>query len=99
MAPRGRAADTASRANGGADMLIFTNRKVQDRADETAFERSFAPGMSHLALANVAAAPAGAGWEVSGLRPDAADAEALNALLPLFTGRRPLLVYLHGNSN
>jgi hypothetical protein len=31
--------------------------------------------------------------------PDVADADALNLLLPLFTGARRVLVYLHGNNN
>jgi hypothetical protein len=36
---------------------------------------------------------------VSGLHADTADADALNALLPLFAGARPVLVYLQGNDN
>ena len=81
-------------------MLIFTNRDLLDRTDESAFTRTFTPAAMSLGFATVVPAAGGApGWSVSGLKAQATDADALNALLPLFAGPRPLLVHLHGNSN
>lgn len=81
-------------------MLIFTNRELQNQSDETAFMRRFVPASERLGFASVQAAAGGpAAWRVSNLLADAADADALNALLPLFAGARPVLVYLHGNNN
>src|SRR6476469_285198 len=81
-------------------MLIFTNRDLENHPDETAFKRSFTPAGIRLGYASVAPATGGAPtWSVSGLHEDASDADALNALLPLFAGARPVLVYLHGNNN
>ena len=79
-------------------MLVFTNRQLSDKPDETAYERSFEPGSTRLAVATVTANATG-GWSVSDSRPDASDVDALNLLLPLFSGTGPLLVYLHGNNN
>lgn len=84
----------------GADvMLIFTNRALNGAADESAFERSFMPGSTRLALASVERASSGAGWAVSQHDADVDDDDSLRALLPLFQGNRPVLVYLHGNNN
>lgn len=81
-------------------MLIFTNRDLQNQPDETAFTRTFTPASSQLGYATVASTHGGvASWAVSGLRANASDADALNALLPLFAGTRRVLVYLHGNNN
>ena len=80
-------------------MLIFTNRTLGAAADESAFERSFTPGSPRLAMANVARAPGGAGWVVLQGDADVDDGDSLRALLPLFQGSRPVLVYLHGNNN
>jgi esterase/lipase superfamily enzyme len=46
-------------------------------------------------------APRGANarWAVSQSDDDVDDADSLRALLPLFQGGRPVLVYLHGNNN
>lgn len=78
-------------------MLIFTNRVTTAAADETAFTTSFAPGGTRLALAD--ATRVSGRWRVSGVDGDVDDNDALRALVPLFQGTRPLLVYLHGNNN
>ena len=80
-------------------MLIITNRDVNNASNESAFERSFAPGGTRLAFASVAPAAQGAGWALSDVNSDASDVDALNALLPLFSGQRKLLLYLHGFNN
>lgn len=81
-------------------MLIFTNRALQNQPDETAFTRTFTPAGTRLGFASIAPAAGGApSWSVSDLNADVSDADALNALLPLFAGARPVLVYLHGNNN
>ena len=81
-------------------MLVFTNRKLTDADNETAFQRSFEPGAARLSVALVGRDPAGSGsWKVTGNKPDVADVDALNLLLPLFSGSRRLLVYVHGNNN
>lgn len=81
-------------------MLIFTNRDLQNQPDESAFTRSFTPAATRLGFASVAPGAGGApSWAVTGLQADASDADALNALLPLFAGPRRVLVYLHGNNN
>lgn len=82
-------------------MLIFTNRVLQQGADESVFTRSFEPGAQRLALATVQAAAAGgaAAWQVSQQDNDVDDGDSMRALLPLFQGPRPVLVYLHGNNN
>lgn len=81
-------------------MLIFTNRALSAQPDESAYGTAFEPGATRLSVASVArAAGSGGAWAVAGHRPDVADADALNLLLPLFRGRRRLLVYLHGNNN
>ena len=87
------------RSEKGSAMLIFTNRTLGAAADESAFERSFTPGSPRLAMANVARAPGGAGWVVLQGDADVDDGDSLRALLPLFQGSRPVLVYLHGNNN
>lgn len=82
-------------------MLIFTNRALAAGADESIFTKTFAPGSSRLALATVerGASGAAARWKVSQPDDDVDDADALRALLPLFQGARPVLVYLHGGNN
>jgi hypothetical protein len=79
-------------------MLVFSNRATNPAAaDESAFTTRFEPGGTRLAVADVARV-AGR-WQLSGVEGDLGDDAALQALVPLFRGRRPLLVYLHGNSN
>ncbi len=82
-------------------MLIFTNRELGDAPDESAFLRRFTPGGTRLAMANVARAPKGAPgtWAVSNVDKDVDDGDSLRALLPVFGGNRPVLVYLHGHQN
>lgn len=79
-------------------MLVFTNRSITRKTDSTAFARSFIPGGTRLAVASVQRPSATADWKLSGHNPDIADGEALNLLLPLFSGKRPVCVYVHGNS-
>ena len=82
-------------------MLIFTNRELEDRADESALQRSFASGSPRLALATVERAPQGRAehWNLTQPDDDVDDADSLRALLPLFQGSLRLLVYLHGYNN
>ncbi|WP_457337563.1 alpha/beta hydrolase [Rhizobacter sp. P5_C2] len=80
-------------------MLIFTNRVVNMAGDESAFGRSFEPAGTHLGFASVSGLAQGGAWTVSNANNDASDVDALNALLPLFSGARKVLVYLHGNNN
>lgn len=79
-------------------MLIFTNRHVNpDATDAQAFERSFTPASDQLGFADLGAAPQG-GWRLDKVMARITDADALDALLPLFGAARPVLVYLHGNN-
>ena len=78
-------------------MLIFTNRALQDKADETAFGTRFDPGSERIGFAQV---QGNAGtWQVSDVHADASEADAIVALMSAFAGARPVLVYLHGNNN
>lgn len=78
-------------------MLVFTNRELTEGSDESAYGRTFKPGSERLAVASVS--PDGEGWLVSEPDEDVSEADALNLLLPLFAGSKPLLVYVHGNNN
>lgn len=79
-------------------MLVFTNRTVDATAtDAQAFGASFDPGAARLAVADVG--KTASGWAVSQADDDVTDADALNLLLPLMAGTRPVLVYVHGNNN
>ena len=79
-------------------MLIFTNRVIDNGNDETAFTRHFDPGATTLGYA--AASRAGGGhWLLSGVEQDTSDDTALAALVTLFQGPKPVLIYLHGNNN
>lgn len=78
-------------------MLIFTNRQLASGTTEAAFGRNFTPGGIQLAVASVAAS--GKGWKLSDPDEDVSEEDALNLLLPLFSGNRPLVLYVHGNNN
>ena len=79
-------------------MLIFTNRVLDPgRTDLSAFGRAFTPGGTAIGVAAVARG--GSGWSLSRLDGDVQESDALDLLLPLFRGPRPLLVYLHGGSS
>ena len=41
----------------------------------------------------------GSGFELAGIQADLKDDDALKALVPIFQGPKPVLVYLHGNNN
>jgi Alpha/beta hydrolase of unknown function (DUF900) len=78
-------------------MLIFTNRLVQTANNASAFTRKFQPGSDNLSAAQVDRK--GQGFELTGLQAHLKDDDAMKALVPLFQGSRPVLVYLHGNNN
>lgn len=79
-------------------MLIFTNRALESRAGQPAVEPNRAAGSARLTLAALEHAPqaAAAGWKVSQTDSDVDDADSMQALLPLFQGSGPHLIYLHG---
>ena len=62
---------------------------------------TIAPTLAHVrAISGVAdVAPVAGGWQVGNHLSGVSDVDALNRLLPLFAGARPVLVYLHGNAN
>jgi hypothetical protein len=78
-------------------MLVFTNRDVASQSDPSAFQRSFTPGGSRIAVAAVAREGSGK-WVLSRLDDDVTDRDAFDLLLPLLGGGRPLLLYLHGHA-
>ncbi len=78
-------------------MLVFTNRDTRAAADASAFKRSFQPGATLLSAATVASA--GGSFALDGLQSGISDDQALQALVPVFGGNQPVLVYLHGNNN
>lgn len=78
-------------------MLIFTNREVGAGTTPAAFGRAFKPGSSQLGVASVTSA--GSGWKVSNQDADVSDEKALALLEPLFGGKKPVLLYVHGNNN
>ena len=79
-------------------MLVFTNRDLSPGAGASAFQRSFAPGANRVGVAGVARDAAGK-WQLSAVDDDVTERDALDLLLPLFGNGKPLLVFLHGNSN
>jgi hypothetical protein len=84
------------------DMLIFTNRVVDEtKRDETAFGRAFKPFDSRLGLAYVERGKGGAGarWKLTNPDADVDVEDSMKALRPLFNGKKPVLVYIHGNNN
>jgi hypothetical protein len=78
-------------------MLVFTNRDVVAASGASAFQRSFTPGATRIGVAAVTRDAAGK-WLLAGVDDDITERDALDLLLPLFAGGRPVLVYLHGNS-
>ncbi|KQW42862.1 MULTISPECIES: alpha/beta hydrolase [unclassified Roseateles] len=79
-------------------MLIFTNRKIAGTGSSATFAKGFAPGKTDLNFANAKAATNGA-WSLKDLTNGADDAAIVAALSKLFSGGRPVLLYLHGNNN
>jgi hypothetical protein len=79
-------------------MLIFTHRVIDAGNDESAFTRRFDPGAPTLGFASVSRAGAGH-WALADVRRETTDDTALAALVALFQGGKPVLVYLHGNNN
>ena len=78
-------------------MLIFTNRETQAATNPSAFTRVFQPGSDVLSFAHVTRK--GSGFGLSGLQPGLKDDDAMQLLVPIFQGSKPVLVYLHGNNN
>jgi hypothetical protein len=72
-------------------MLIFTNRHLASGTTEAALGRNFTPGGIQLAVASVAAGGKG-GWKLSDLDEEVSEEDALNLLLPLFSGNKPLVL-------
>ena len=79
-------------------MLVFTNRDVVAGAGASAFQRSFTPGGRRIGVAAVTRDAAGK-WALSGIDEDVTERDALDRLLPLFSGPRPVLVFVHGNGH
>jgi Alpha/beta hydrolase of unknown function (DUF900) len=79
-------------------MYIFTNRVLADKANEEVFGRAYRPDSSQLGVALVKRG-AGETWNVSGLDRDVSNQDLRDRLVPLFEGKKPVLVYLHGNNN
>lgn len=80
-------------------MLIFTNREVDDsKRDEAAFGRAFKPFDTRLGLATVEK-KGGSKWQLTNIDADVSNQDARDVLGPLFNGRKPVLVYIHGNNN
>jgi hypothetical protein len=79
-------------------MLVFTNRDLVAGSDAPAFQRSFTPGARRVACASVLRDAAGK-WALSGVDEDVTERDALDRLLPLFAGPRPLLLFVHGNGH
>lgn len=78
-------------------MLVFTNREIGPGSAASAFKRSFQPGGTRLAMADVTAS--GSGWKLQGIDDNVSQKDALDQLQPLFQGAAPLLLYVHGNNN
>ena len=77
-------------------MLVFTNRDVLAGDAAPAFQRSFTPGARRVGCASAVRDAAGR-WMLSAVDDQVTERDALDRLLPLFAGPRPVLVFLHGN--
>ncbi|MEJ8855293.1 hypothetical protein WKW79_11975 [Variovorax robiniae] len=84
-------------------MLFFTNREIDvSKNDEAAFTNRFTIMDESLAAADVAGvykAGGGATWTLANVSPQADDNDLIPRLVAVFGAGRPVLVYLHGNSN
>jgi esterase/lipase superfamily enzyme len=79
-------------------VLAFTNRELEERSDASAFTTRYQPAAEALGFAQLSAGSGGT-WQVGDLHVDATEADAIVALMAVFAGPRPVLVYLHGNNN
>ncbi len=79
-------------------MLIFTNRMMTTDPAPPEFTRKFQPGAETLAVAKVNRVPGG-GFSLADPTPQIGDDDAVRVLVSVFSGVRPVLVYLHGNNN
>lgn len=78
-------------------MLIFTNRETQAATEPSAFSRRFQPGADALSAAGVRRK--GGSFQLDDIRSGLSDDEAMQLLVPIFQGPKPVLIYLHGNNN
>lgn len=78
-------------------MLIFTNREVSGTGSRRELGRAFKPYADALTWAVPQAV--GDRWRLDRLTVDSDDATATAALAEVFTGERPVLLYLHGFNN
>lgn len=74
-------------------MLVFSNRMIESGS----FSAAFTPGSDALAMADVA--KAGSKWAFVDSDPQVTDKEASDRLAHAFTGRSPVVIYVHGNNN
>lgn len=79
-------------------MLIFTNRTVSGTGTRRELGRAFTPYADALTWA-AAQAVDDKKWRLDRLTVDSDDARATAALLEVFDGGRPVLLYLHGFNN
>lgn len=79
-------------------MLVVTNRHVTDNGGSPGFSAAFSPAQTALSIAQATAGAQG-GWSLQQVASQAGDAEIGAALLQVFTGPRPVLLYIHGNNN
>jgi alpha-beta hydrolase superfamily lysophospholipase len=79
-------------------MLVVTNRHVINAGADASFGEAFTPAQSALSIAQ-AAADANGQWSLQQVVPQASDAQIGTALVRVFSGDRPVLLYIHGNNN
>ncbi len=84
-------------------MLFFTNRTVVPAAtDHTAFSAAFLPMDDKLSRATVDGTYDKKGrpsWALTDVKAHDDDAGIVEALVEVFRGKKPVLLYLHGNNN
>ncbi|MEO7057530.1 MAG: alpha/beta hydrolase [Caldimonas sp.] len=79
-------------------MLVFTNRELARKTTPSAFTTRYRPAAETLGFAQLSKSGCDS-WQVGDLHVDASEADAIVALMDIFAGSRPVLVYLHGNNN
>ena len=80
-------------------MLIFTNRTLQQANDQSALTRQYLPLSDVLSCVDATVQSKGKSWEVTNAAANVSDANALKRLAAVFSGNRPVLLYVHGNNN
>ena len=79
-------------------MLTFTNRAITGTGSAAEFSRAFTPGAMELSFAD-ASAKSGSKWSLKDPVSRADDKSVISALTTVFSGKRPVLLYIHGNNN